>query len=152
MAREKASESGAVDYEKVKADLAKSGVAVADIRSFVAGLKRKNEIADLCKQREQLRAELAKVEKKITLLRGEPSVRAPRKARAKRTAKAQVAQVASEQVLAFLKKQKGEKLPRGKIAEGLGVAPAALGDALGSLLAEKTIKKEGEKRGTRYSV
>jgi hypothetical protein len=145
--------AGSIDIAQVKSTLLKAGVSASDVAELTSGLVQKVALGGLMKEKEELSGRLKEIDAQIAALTGgRARTRTARKAVTGRKAKRGPRKASTDAVLSALQQSKGTPLRREELAEKMGVKSASLKSALTTLLAEKQIKKKGQKRGTSYYV
>jgi len=141
--------SKGIDVARIKAELAKAGVAATQIKEITSSLLDKTRLRELERERRLLQRAIDKIDAKIVALGGTATEAAPTKKKARK--RAATKQIPTDTVLAYLKKHKGG-LKREDIAKGMKVESASLKQALTELVASKQVKTAGQRRGTTYSA
>ena len=142
-----------IDLRKVSPDLQKAGVPQSQIKSITAALEQQSRLRELQQERKQLASELSRLDARIAQLSAAAGRHGVATATGRRgRPRLRPEAVPTSDVYAFLKAHAGTAYRREELAEAMKVESGRLREPLNELVAQKKVKRAGQRRGTSYKA
>ncbi len=142
-----------IDLRKVSSDLKKAGVPQSQIKSITAALEQQSRLRELQKERRELASQLSRLDARIAQLSAATGLHASAHTTGRRgRPRLRPEAVPTSDVYAFLKAHAGTAYRREELAAAMNVDSGRLREPLNELVAQKKVKRAGQRRGTSYKA